>query len=750
VTAMLDYALAYARRGWKVFPLAVKDKVPLIKHGNGCLSATTDEKQIRYWWTQTPNANIGLATGHSFFAVDIDPKHNGNLWLDSVSLPDTIAQHTGSGGTHFLFSGPPDIPNSASKVAPGVDIRGNGGYIVAPPSVHPNGNRYTWIDCEDVPAEEPALCPTWLLKEVSTTKANGLPPIGDVIPKGTQHDTLWKYACSLWGGKVKYSEPEVLAAVLVLSKRCEEVPPEKNVEKIVHSVTRKHPPGLSPEYAARVKPEPQYEEEDPTLTVDLEVADAIARNDVAAVWNMLETLAAMPIAEYQINRSAIKEHFKAKLSISALDEAVAKLRPAEEDDETGAVKLAPNKVANQILAKHHLLNVCDNLYEYDGKKWTPTAASRLHTLALQEDGEFVTTKQRRTEIVSFITSKIYTNKHEWRQIQPYEVPVSNGVIDIRTMKMRPHRKEDYLQTCIPWEYHQKAQCSELMRCMDNYFGKDDDGDLKIAALQEYFGYCLMPHARYKKALLCIGESDCGKSTIPFLLRQLLGGENIAAVSVEHMDDDRKRAPLLGKLVNLLTELTSDALIADGGFKTLVSTEEPILFDPKHLAPVMDIPICKHVVVANKKPRINDKSNATYRRLLLIHFNYVIPLSEQDTTVWDRLKAEIPGILSWALEGACRLYENGGRFSDPGEAEIREYRNDQNPMLTFLEHYCERDQFAETRTSSFIDRFKASMPGKWSASNILDMAREAGLTVEKHATSEGVGAKYRHVKGVRLA
>ncbi len=265
MATMLDYALAYARRGWKVFPLAVKDKVPLIKNGNGCLSATTDEQQIQYWWTQTPNANIGLATGHSFFAVDIDPKHNGNLWLDSVSLPETISQHTGSGGTHFLFSGPPDIPNSASKVAPGVDIRGNGGYIVAPPSVHPNGNRYTWIDCEDVPAEEPALCPTWLLKKVGTTKANGLPPIGDTIHKGTQHETLWKYACSLWGGKIKYSEPEVLAAVLTLSKRCEDVPPEKNVEKIVYSVTRKHPPGLSPEYAAKANnhhpPPPDVPEE---------------------------------------------------------------------------------------------------------------------------------------------------------------------------------------------------------------------------------------------------------------------------------------------------------------------------------------------------------------------------------------------------------------------------------------------------------------------------------------------------------
>lgn len=485
--------------------------------------------------------------------------------------------------------------------------------------------------------------------------------------------------------------------------------------------------------------------DDPLL--DEEVNEALRQNNPAMIWGMTATLAAMDIEEYQINRTAIKKRLK-DINLSALDKAV-KAKQVVEEDEPEEKEAPPNDVAEKLLKIHDFINVSDNLYEYDGKKWVPIAVSRLNTLALQADGKKTTTKNRRAEITSYITSKIYTNKHEWRQIQPYEVPVANGVIDIRTMKMRPHRKEDYLQTCIPWAYSEKAQCPELMKCLDTYFGKDDDGDLKIAALQEYFGYCLMPHARYKKALLCVGESDCGKSTIPYLLRQLLGSENIAAVSVEHMDDDRKRAPLLGKLVNLLTELTSDAMIADGGFKTLVSTEEPILFDPKHLAPVMDIPICKHVIVTNKKPRINDKSNATYRRLLLIHFNHVIPASEQDTTVWDRLKGEIDGILSWALEGAQRLHEQGGRFSDPGVAEIAEYRNDQNPMLTFLEHYCERDQHCDTRTSVFIERFKSAMPGKWSASNILDMAREAGLVVEKNPTSEGTGTKYRHVKSIRI-
>lgn len=486
----------------------------------------------------------------------------------------------------------------------------------------------------------------------------------------------------------------------------------------------------------------------PDPLLDEELNEALKNKDEHLIWAMIHTFAAMDEEEYQLHRLAIKKRMGAVINLGGLDRA-RREKQAEAANIDKPATVNPNDLANQILKKYDFINVNDNIYMYDGKKWVLSSMSRLNQLALEADGEKNTTKSRRQEIASYISSKIYTNQHTWRQIEPYEVPVSNGVVDIRTMSVRPHRKEDYLQTCIPWAYNARAQCPELMRCLDTYFGGDHDGELKIAALQEFFGYCLMPHARYKKALLCVGESDCGKSTIPYLLRQLLGSENIAAVSVEDMDDPRKRAPLLGKLVNLLTELTSDAMIADGGFKTLVSIEEPILFDPKHLAPVMDTPVSKHVIVTNKKPRINDKSNATYRRLLLIHFNHVIPASEQDTTVWDRLKAEIDGVLSWALEGAQRLYENGGQFSDPGKEEITEYRQDQNPMNTFLTHYCELDPSEKTRTSFFIDRFKQSIPGRWSASSILDMAKESGLTVEKNPTSGGDGRKYRHVVGVKV-
>lgn len=126
---MVNAALAYAARGWRVHPLKPRDKTPISR--NGCKDATTDETQIRKWWAKFPDANIGLATGYEFFALDIDP--DGMAWYEANDLPATHEAVTGRGGRHLLYRMPSGgvIKNSAGKIAPGVDVRGIGGYICA-------------------------------------------------------------------------------------------------------------------------------------------------------------------------------------------------------------------------------------------------------------------------------------------------------------------------------------------------------------------------------------------------------------------------------------------------------------------------------------------------------------------------------------------------------------------------------------------------------------------------------------------
>lgn len=413
-------------------------------------------------------------------------------------------------------------------------------------------------------------------------------------------------------------------------------------------------------------------------------------------------------------------------------------------------KLTPNAVADKIMAEHDFLNVRQYLYEYVGTHWASTDDSRLTALALQFDGKWHTQRSRRSEIASYIRDTVHRSSQDWRRLKPYEIPLHNGVVDIRSMTLRRHSADDMLQACPPTKFNPLAQCPVWMSCLDTYFGGDDDAEMKSSALQEFFGYCLMPHARYKKALLCVGESDCGKSTIPFLIREIVGRENVCSISVEDMDDSRKRAPLMGKLVNLLTELTSDAMIADGGFKTLVSTEEPIQFDPKYLPPILDIPICKHVFVTNNPPAINDRSRATFNRLLYIHFSRVIPKLEQDRTIWDKLRAEIEGIVLWALEGAARLYERGGTFTAAGETEVEDYRREQNPINAFLEDECERgdDEIHRCHLKDLRQRFSIWSGKAADSRKLATMLRQIGIEVTKTGRWVG-GARGITVLGVKL-
>jgi KaiC/GvpD/RAD55 family RecA-like ATPase len=135
--------------GWSVFPLAPHGKVPLIgkaQGGNGLLDASKDAEQIVAWWTAHPTANVGVVTGEAsgLVVVDVDGEAGESALTDYGELPETPASTTGK-GRHLLFARPAEgLRNSAGKLGAQLDIRGDGGYIVAPPSIHPSGALYRW------------------------------------------------------------------------------------------------------------------------------------------------------------------------------------------------------------------------------------------------------------------------------------------------------------------------------------------------------------------------------------------------------------------------------------------------------------------------------------------------------------------------------------------------------------------------------------------------------------------------------
>jgi Bifunctional DNA primase/polymerase, N-terminal len=183
-TAQLVAALAYAARGWPVFPCKPQGKDPLTAHG--LKDASTDPATIRTWWHKYPRANVAIVPPPGLVVIDIDAKAGGLEWLageGAALCPPTLTSETGGGGLHLLYSVPPDAPirQSASAIAPGVDVRAAGkGYIVAPPSLHPSGTLYHWRPGAGPDDGAPAAAPWPLL--VLLTGAPAPDPAPDPVP----------------------------------------------------------------------------------------------------------------------------------------------------------------------------------------------------------------------------------------------------------------------------------------------------------------------------------------------------------------------------------------------------------------------------------------------------------------------------------------------------------------------------------------------------------------------------------------
>ena len=170
---MIRAAITLASRGLHVFPCKPRAKTPACEHG--CKDATTDLDVIRQWWRSEPLANIAIATGAAsgVFAIDIDDidaeSALSKLETEHGALPPTVEVITGKGRhLYFRWPGVP-VRNSAGKIAPGIDVRGEGGYTLAPPSIHPGGRPYTWSTDT---AKGVAEAPDWLLAAI-TERTNG-------------------------------------------------------------------------------------------------------------------------------------------------------------------------------------------------------------------------------------------------------------------------------------------------------------------------------------------------------------------------------------------------------------------------------------------------------------------------------------------------------------------------------------------------------------------------------------------------
>ena len=246
----LEAAKHYLALGWSVLPLRRRAKRPLIRWEH-LQHKRPSAEEISEWFRRWPDANIGIVTGEisNLIVLDIDPKHGGDSMLGQLEqkfgmLPDTVEAVTGGEGRHLYFAHPFGLARNRTGLAQGIDLRGDGGYIVAPPSIHPSGRPYKWAAGRSPEEITLAPLPRWMLVPVRGLRVGrSLPQWRKLVQEGVAEGERNSTIASLTGHLLWHGvDPEVALEVLLAWNRMRCRPPldDTEVAHVVASISKLH------------------------------------------------------------------------------------------------------------------------------------------------------------------------------------------------------------------------------------------------------------------------------------------------------------------------------------------------------------------------------------------------------------------------------------------------------------------------------------------------------------------------------
>ncbi|MCL5744411.1 MAG: phage/plasmid primase, P4 family [Acidobacteria bacterium] len=548
-----------------------------------------DEQRVRQWWTARPTANIGIATGFHFFVLDVDVKGGGldefeRLVLKHGSLPDTAQQITGTGGKHYLFRMPGfEVRNGAGLVAPGIDTRGVGGYIVAAPSIHPQTQReYEWDGMDPLDEQPIADAPDWLLdvlrsRPVPEAYKPSASPAETRIPTGKRNAAL----CSIAGAMRRkgLSRDEILAVLRVSNRtRCAEPLPESEIERIATSVARYKPDNradvfrqlVDEEARAEAQPAEQTEEQVDPLS---EMRAAIAAADLPAAYRLAPALAGQPWAEIAAIKAELQaacsgfssrdfdraiSHASASTGISPPPPEVGEGVNGQDGPDLLGFPLTDSGNGERMVA----LYAQDVRYWveagkwllWDNRRWEVDQAGAVKQMAkrmarllylqatsIPLEGLRKATEQwaRKSESAAGINAALARFQTEDGipveaadlDQHPFLLNCLNGVLDLKKLDGNPLRKHDrklLLTKLCHIAYDPQAVCPQFMAFIQRIMGQNPDAELSqrtarlISFLQRAFGYTLTGDTSAKVVFYFYGAlGNNGKTTLLELFRHIL-------------------------------------------------------------------------------------------------------------------------------------------------------------------------------------------------------------------------------------
>lgn len=665
-----EAALYYATRcGWPVIPLHFpiegrcscgRPNCPSpAKHPighlvpNGVHDATTNPEIIEAWWSEEPNANIGVCTGGGRVVIDVDPRKGGDTSLLSLELPDAPTQLTGGGGEHRVFTCTVAIPNSAGLLGPGLDVRGENGYIVAAPSMHISGRVYQW-EVDHTPAKlAPPPLPRSVLDLLKTNgngsdagRDRGLLP--ERLTEGERNDKLFRHACRL--RRAGYNEAEILEALTIANMR------------------RCHPPLAESELARIAASACRYEPSDPLRLGEVPVEYVAPRRPISGdlPFDLLCTDAgnAQGIAKDHREHVRFVHDWKCWVMWDG--------RRWREDTSGAIIALAEEYVRGLYAAAVDLPNA-----EHRKK----LAAHAIKCLG----------RQRLEAAVELLKAENGISiRQETLDAEPLLINCRNGVLNLDTDELLPHHPSFMMTKLAGAEYRPDARCPTWERFIKEVtLGREE----LAGYLQRALGYALTGDTSEQVLFLLHGVGANGKSTLLDVVRSVLGDYARTASFDTFLAQRQAGSPrddlayLSGARFVCATEPRADGRLDESVVKQLTGGEA--ISCRRLYGPIFEYrPTYKLFLACNQKPTIRGTDHGIWRRVKLVPFDMVVPENQQRKHLAEELLEERDGILTWMVRG-CRDWLFMG-LSTPNEVNevTEEYREDFDPFGEFIRECCD--------------------------------------------------------------
>lgn len=690
--ALYTVAEELHRAGLCVIPLKPKSKVPLGPWGE-YQSRRPDASERWEWFGEHPERNLavvcgtvsGNGEGSTLVVLDFDDRESyatfAQSWPDVVRR--TWVARTRRGYHVYLrVRG----PVSTAKMMHG-ELKAEGGYVVAPPSIHPDGGAYAWARKEGAILTVDSLADVGLFP---LTESPTAPPLPERIAAGQRNSLLTSVAGSM---RRRGASPEaILAALLVENeKRCDPPLSEREVRAIAASVGQ-YAPGPADDTA--VLPElNRFHTTDAGQgeTIAYLYADKLRFDHTRKRWLVWDGARWNADLDGEPQRMAREA---ARLRLQAT-------RDEPEGD-----------------------------HKKDLRKWAFGAEASYRVKCALE--------------AASITAPLYTTSDKF-DTDPWLLACANGVIDLRTGELRTARQDDMITLSTELVYNPQAEANRWYQFLDEVFNADEE---LISFIQRAVGYSLTGLTSEQCFFPCWGNGANGKSVFLQTLRLILGEYAESTPFSTFLDDGRRDstndvAALRSARVVTASEVAEGKSLNEARIKTLTGGD-PVTARFLFAEYFTYTPQYKIWLAVNHKPNVRDMSEATWRRVRLIPFTAHFPPDKADPDLVQKLAAEASGILTWAISG-CILWQTLGLGTAKAvRAATAQYRQEQDEIGQFVDECCVVQELARVRAGALYKVYR-----EWCKAGGLEAVSQKSFGMTMKQKFDSTKERHTYYLGVAL-